>query len=220
MINVLVEVIRNTKNVVEDKTMPKLLKFVAKTHPILRETMPDVLDFKDSMLHETIEDMCYSILPEQLAKADAAHKSAAGMAANQWGIKKRIFIFTPDGSQEKHKEVMINPSYIPYLRPNETTPQLVAAYEGCFSVPLTTGIVNRYEAIKATYYNPSGEKIERIMEGWEARVFQHETDHLNGKLFDGRLDEHEGPECLERIVFKDTKEMDQYWESKVQPTRE
>ena len=142
------------------------------------------------------------------------------MAANQWGIKKRIFIFTPQGSGiDNQLEVMINPSYIPHLRPNETEPKLVAAFEGCFSVPLTTGIVNRYEAIRATYYNPAGEKIERVIEGWEARVFQHETDHLNGKLFDGTLDHYAGPECIERIVFKDAVEMENFWASKVRPSR-
>ena len=114
---------------------------------------------------------------------------------------------------------MINPSYIPYLRPTETEPKLVAALEGCFSIPLTTGMVNRYEAIMATYYNPEGEKIERIMEGWEARVFQHETDHLNGKLFDSRCDNYPGPECLERIIFKDAEEMENFWVNKVRPSR-
>ena len=200
--------------------MPKLLLFVEKNHPLLREIIPDVLDFKDQSLHETISDMCYSILPEQLKAANAAHENAAGMAANQWGIKRRIFIFTPHGSaQEKSVEVIINPSYTPYLRPTETEPAWAAAFEGCFSVPLTTGIVNRYEAITAAYYNPQGEKIQRVLEGWLARVFQHETDHLNGKLFDGRLDHHSGPECTERIIFKDKEEMENFWVSKVRPSR-
>lgn len=200
--------------------MPKLLMFVDKTHPILREIIPEVQNFKDPILHETIKDMCYSILPAQL-KANGVHENAAGMAANQWGIKRRLFIFTPEGSEKGKKlEIMINPSYIPHLRPTETEPKLVGAYEGCFSVPLTTGLVNRYEAIVATYYNPTGDKIERIMEGWEARVFQHETDHLNGKIFDGMLDNYAGPECLERIIFKDEKEMDSFWESKVRASRE
>lgn len=194
--------------------MPKLLMFVDKTHPILREIIPEIQDFKDPILYETIKNMCYSIMPTQLKEANGAHKSAAGMAANQWGIKKRIFVFTPAGAEEGKKlEIMINPSYTPYLRPEETEPKLVGAYEGCFSVPLTTGIVNRYEAIVATYYNPTGDKIECIMEGWEARVFQHETDHLNGKLFDGVLDGYPGPECLERIIFKDAEEMNSFWES-------
>lgn len=189
--------------------------FVEKTQPILREIMPAVQDFNDPTLHEIIENMCYSILPPQLKAANAAHESAAGMAANQWGIRRRVFIFTPAGAGENKKlEVMINPSYVPYLRPTETELKITAAFEGCFSVPLTTGIVNRYEAIIATYFNPAGNKIERIMEGWEARVFQHETDHLDGKLFDGALDNHAGPECLQRIIFKNKEEMADFWKNK------
>lgn len=200
--------------------MPKLLLFVEKSHPILRETMPDEENFNDPLLHETISNMCYSILPAQLKAANAAHEGAAGMAANQWGIRRRVFIFTPGWSgTEKSLEVILNPAYVPHLRPHETEPKLVAAFEGCFSIPLTTGIVNRYDAILATYYTQTGEKIERVMEGWEARVFQHETDHLNGKLFDGQCDHLPGPDCIERIIFKDKEEMDNFWEGKVKPSR-
>jgi peptide deformylase len=178
--------------------MPKSLTLVPKTHPILRRVIPEERDFKDPILTEVIEDMCYSILPEQLKEP------AAGMAANQWGIAKRVFIFSP----EQKSEVILNASYIPYLRTHETEYQMVLAYEGCFSIPLTLGLINRYEAIKATYYTASGEKIERIMEGWEARVFQHETDHLDGKLYDGQLDNYAGPQCVNRINFKDREEME------------
>ncbi len=79
-------------------------------------------------------------------------------------------------------------------------------HEGCFSVPLALGLVNRYEAIIAVYYTPAGERVERKLEGWEARVFQHETDHLDGKLYDGRLDNYHGPECLERVTFQSDEE--------------
>jgi len=194
--------------------MPKLLQFVEKTNPILREVIPPVQNFNDPQLRETIDDMCYSILPAQLKEAKGAHDGAAGMAANQWGIRQRVFVFTPDGSEPGKKcEVMINPSYLPYLKHNESTPNMEVAYEGCFSVPLATGLVKRYEAIMATYYTPEGKKVERFMKGWEARVFQHETDHLNGKLYDGALDNFAGPECLERVVFKDKEEMDNFWKN-------
>lgn len=192
--------------------MPKLLKLVAKIDPILREIMAEESDFKDPALAEVIKDMCHSILPEQLQAAGATDGAgAAGMAANQWGIKKRVFIFTPDGSEAGNRtEVIINPSYMPYLRPTEQQCKMVAAYEGCFSIPLTLGCINRYEAIVATYYTPEGNKIERIMEGWEARVFQHETDHLNGKLYDGQLDNYAGPACLDRVIFKDEEDMEKW----------
>lgn len=194
--------------------MPKLLKFAAKSDPILRKPIPDESNFQDVGLKEVIEDMCYSILPEQLKAANAPFDSAAGMAANQWGISRRVFIYTPDGSGPNQiMEVMINPSYTPHLRAGESEPAIDAAYEGCFSVPLTTGIVNRFDCINATWFKPDGSKVERIMQGWEARVFQHETDHLDGKLYDGRLDHFEGPECVERIIFKDKNEEQQYWET-------
>ena len=96
---------------------------------------------------------------------------------------------------------------------------MAGAYEGCFSVPLTTGIVNRYDAIKAVYYDQSGKRVERLMEGWEARVFQHETDHLNGKLFDGSISPFLHPN-VDRIIFKDKEEMHHFWENKVRPSRE
>src|SRR5947207_4557636 len=106
--------------------MPKLLLFVEKKHPALRETMPMVENFQDKSLNEIISDMCYSINPEQLREAKGGYDSAAGMAANQWGIKKRIFIFTPDGSgADKKKEVMINPSYLPYLEHGKKEPEMV-----------------------------------------------------------------------------------------------
>lgn len=186
-----------------DKNMPKALTLVPKADPILRAVMPEEQDFKDPVLETVITDMCYSILPEQL------HAPAAGMAANQWGIKRRVFIFTPE---VEGSEIIINPSYTPYLRTNETEYKMVSNYEGCFSIPLTMGLVSRYEAITATYYTPTGEKIQRIMEGWEARVFQHETDHLDGKLYDGKLDNYAGPPCLERLVFKDEAELEAWYQ--------
>lgn len=196
--------------------MPKLLSFVAKTDPILREILPDWQDFNAVELHATIEDMRYSILPEQLKAAHGAHHNAAGMAANQWGIRMRLFVFTPEGSEAGALcDIMINPSYTPYLRPNETEYALVAAMEGCFSIPLTLGLINRYDAIWASYYNPAGDKIECLMEGWHARVFQHETDHLNGKLFDGTKDNYPGPECLSRLVFKNEDELNHFRETEL-----
>lgn len=192
--------------------MPKLLRLVEKSDPILREVMPPVETFDDPKLTALIEDMRYSIMPAQLKKCRCDSHSAAGMAANQWGVRKRVFLYTPDGSgPKKPLTVMLNPSYKPFVRPTEKAPKMVSAYEGCFSIPLTTGLISRYDAIIATYDTPEGKKIEKILEGYEARVFQHETDHLNGKLYDGRLDNFDGPHCLERIIFKNRREMEAFY---------
>ena len=185
---------------------PKSLDLVPKSDPILRQVMPAEQNFKDPALQDVIVDMCHSILPEQLKEP------AAGMAANQWGLPRRVFIYSPD--EIATAEVVINPSCEPYLPEGETQYKVVHAYEACFSVPLATGLVERYDAIKATYYTPNGEKIERILQGWEARVFQHETDHLDGKLYDGQLDNYSGPTCLDRIVFKDRDAMENWFDER------
>lgn len=71
---------------------PKLLKLVEKQDPILHRPAQPVsfpLSLEDQ---QHVADMKYSILPEQLAAANAPWDSAAGMSANQWGIDRRIFL--------------------------------------------------------------------------------------------------------------------------------
>lgn len=77
----------------------------------------------------------------------------------------------------------------------------VTDWEGCFSVPLATGRVTRFREIKTTHQNEAGEKFEGQLSEWPARVWQHETDHTNGFLFD---DEQAG-KCVEFRAFE-TKE--------------
>ena len=160
---------------------PRLLRLADNTDPILHKptkklTFP--LSIEDQQI---IQDMLYSIQAEQLKTVKAPWDSAAGMAANQWGISKSIFLFCPHG--EKEIEVIINPSYeaIPTIL-NATKEDF--AWEACFSVPRAAGLVKRYTKIKATYQNITGEWTTRDLSGWEARVFQHEADHLNGYLYD------------------------------------
>ena len=73
--------------------------------------------------------------------------------------------------------VLINPEMIVL---DETQ---VIGFEGYLSIPGQRGRVNRYRKIKYTGYNTDGILIEREAEGWHARLFQHEFDHLNGVLY-------------------------------------
>lgn len=57
-------------------------------------------------------------------------------------------------------------------------------WEGCFSVPGKRGKVRRFKYIRATFYSLGGTKYSFILDGWTARVFQHETDHTEGRLYD------------------------------------
>jgi peptide deformylase len=171
---------------------PAILSLVDYHHPILREVMEPVqfpLSDEDKQL---IHDMRYSLHPEQLKTANAPWENAVGMAANQWGIRKRIFLFSPNSRHEV--EVIINPTYEPIF--DARTGQILQDddWEGCFSVPNTVGNVKRFSNIRVTYQNEDGETIAKNLSGWPARVWQHENDHLDGMLYD---DVRAG-KCLEK----------------------
>jgi peptide deformylase len=145
--------------------------------------------------------MVYSVQGKQLKAANAPWDSAAGMAANQWGFNKRIFVYCPNA--DKNIEVMINPSYEPLNEVEDLN------WEGCFSVPLATGCVKRYTNIRAQYQNELGETIVKELSGRLARVFQHETDHLNGHLY-YELGERK---CLHKKTFASKADVDVFYET-------
>jgi peptide deformylase len=117
-----------------------------------------------AMATEIIKDLENTLRPRM---------PAAGLAAPQIGISKCVMIFSWDRSIE-HLEAAINPSY----KPLDAATHL--GWEGCFSVPLMLTQVSRYQTILATYTKLDGQQVRSILRGFAARVFQHETDHLDG----------------------------------------
>lgn len=184
-----------------------ILKLLDYSHPLLRQVMEPVSFPLSEEDQQVIHNMKYSIQTEQLRKANAPWDSAAGMAANQWGINKRIFLFCPEGDAVNNLQVIINPSYAPIVDKNTHKADEDYAWEGCFSVPLATGKVKRYIHIQITYQNEMGEIIHQELSGWPARVWQHETDHLNGFLYD---DSHAG-KCIEKHQFASREEIDAFY---------
>jgi peptide deformylase len=177
------------------KTIPTLLKLTEYQDPILRKVTNTVSFPLSEEDKQIIEEMKYSIQDDQLKKANAPFESAAGMAANQWGIDRQIFLFSP--KRGLPIEVIINPSYEPISE------EVVQGWEGCFSVPLALSHVERPVIIKAKYQNELGEPCEQILSDWTARIFQHETDHLNGILNDSC--------CLEKKTFASKNELDAFY---------
>lgn len=104
-----------------------------------------------------------------------------GLAATQVDIPLRLFVMNAAGEKGEGDEiVMLNP-VISKPRSNEE------AEEGCLSLPGILGNVVRAKTIHINAYDLSGNEINRELSGFEARVVQHETDHLNGTLFIDRL---------------------------------
>jgi peptide deformylase len=113
--------------------------------------------------------------------------SGAGIAAPQIGVSLRVVIF----------ELKDNPRY-PHLAPVPYTvlvnPQLTPlgteedeGWEGCLSVPGMRGLVPRLRRLRYRGFDAQGSPIDRTVEGFHARVVQHEVDHLDGILFPQRV---------------------------------
>ena len=113
--------------------------------------------------------------------------NGAGLAAPQIGVDLQLVIFGfqrnvryPDAAPVP-LTVLINPQITP-LGTDE-----VDGWEGCLSVPGLRGLVPRWSRIRYTGYDLQGQPIEREVDGFHARVVQHECDHLIGRLYPTRM---------------------------------
>ena len=106
-------------------------------------------------------------------------ENGVGLAANQVGVLKQIFVASPD--QVRGKElVFFNPQII-------KKEGVIKEFEGCLSVPEFYEPVRRSRKVRLRGMNLEGETVEMSADGLLSRIFQHETDHLNGILFIDRL---------------------------------
>ncbi|HET9645353.1 MAG TPA: peptide deformylase [Burkholderiaceae bacterium] len=145
--------------------------------PRLLRVAPPVTAFDSPELHSLIADMFDTM--------EAAH--GAGLAAPQIGVDLQLVIFGftrndryPDAPPVP-RTVLINPTLTPLSDEQED------GWEGCLSVPGLRGVVPRYSRIRYTGFDPKGEPIDRMAEGFHARVVQHECDHLIGRLYPTRM---------------------------------
>ncbi len=100
-------------------------------------------------------------------------QDGVGLAAPQVGISKRFFLY--DIGEQLN--VVVNPEIF------EKSKETEIGQEGCLSIPEVYEDVPRSAKIKVKYQDQHGNFYVKEMTGYEARVFQHELDHLNGKLF-------------------------------------
>jgi peptide deformylase len=113
--------------------------------------------------------------------------NGAGLAAPQIGVPLRVVIFGmasnpryPDAPPVPHTE-LVNPVLTPLGDETEE------GWEGCLSVPGLRGVVPRWRRLRYEGLDPSGRPIRREVEGFHARVVQHECDHLDGILYPMRV---------------------------------
>ncbi len=144
----------------------------------LLRVAPPVIKFDTDALHLLISDMFDTMRAA----------SGAGLAAPQIGVDLQLVIFGTDEANPRYpnaplvpRTVLLNPVITP-LRAGEEED-----WEGCLSVPGLRGMVPRYTHINYTGFDQYGDVIDRTVEGFHARVVQHECDHLIGKLYPMRI---------------------------------
>ena len=144
--------------------------------------------FGQPVLRKTAEEIDYETYPNLKELIDNMFETlrrseGVGLAAPQVGLPIRLFIIDLDVLAEDEPQykgylhTFINPEII------EESEETTSMSEGCLSIPGINESVKRPEKILVNYIDENGEEQERWLEGFEARVFQHEYDHLEGKMF-------------------------------------
>ncbi len=146
--------------------------------PVLRQLAEAVDNANSPEVRQVIQDMQTTLAATQ----------GVGLAAPQISILKRIIIV---GSRPTARypnaplmtpTVMINPSFDPLSEVK------IKDWEGCLSIPGIRALVPRFQIIRAHFTDRYGNRVEQIYEDFIARVYQHEADHLDGKVYLDRVE--------------------------------
>ncbi len=157
-------------------------------HPLLRQVASPVTGFGTPELRALVSDM-----DDTMRALDGA-----GLAAPQIGVPLRVVIFEvnrnpryPDAETVPYT-VLVNPVLEPLGDEQEE------GWEGCLSVPGMRGLVPRFRRLRYRGLDIEGREVDRVVEGFHARVVQHEVDHLDGVLYPMRISD------LRNFGFTDT----------------
>ena len=152
-----------------------ILEIIQPDNPILRRKAIKVQNF-DARFQKLVDDMYDTLI-------DAP---GVGLAAPQVAISQRLILVRLPDDEESHKEygnlagqlfVVANPEII------KASKEIVEGTEACLSIPGYYGTVDRHERVTVKGLDRHGKPMRVKAEGWLARVFQHEIDHLDGRLY-------------------------------------
>lgn len=157
-------------------TLPPIVQL---GHPVLRM---DAAEYSGQLTPALLEDLLL------VMRATMHAAPGVGLAAPQLGIPLRIAVLedrhpvAEDAAAAREREPLgyfaaINPQY------RAVGGRPAAFYEGCLSFAGYQGVVERPADIAANYATPAGDHVNREFHGWQARIFQHETDHLDGTVY-------------------------------------
>lgn len=166
-------------------------------NPILRQVAQPIFNIQDQSIQALIDNLLTTL----------THSNGVGIAAPQVGKSYRLLIVASrPNARYPHAPIMeptamINPQLVCH------SGEVVKDWEGCLSVPGIRGLIPRYRQIEVEYTTREGNCVRQELTDFVARIFQHESDHLNGMVFLDRL------ENVQDIVT------DQEYLSRLVPTR-
>ncbi len=152
------------------------------------QAQPDIVKLGNSVLRKVAKPVrrCTKETQQLVQRMTAIMRAAngLGLAAPQIGVSERVFIY--DAGEGDGVQVLINP-VIQNRKGEQIDPP-----EGCLSIPGLEGVVPRAMEIRVKSFDERGRPVSKRVSGLEARIIQHELDHLDGVLFIDRAD----PETL------------------------
>ncbi len=157
---------------------PQKLNVCQLGNPVLREIAEPIADVRDREVQQLIDQMLVAL----------KENKGVGLAAPQIGRSIQLMIIASHPNEryphapQMEPTAMINPKII------EHSVETEKGWEGCLSVPMIRGLVPRYREIEVAYTDRLGDRRQTKLSDFVARIFQHEYDHLEGKVFLDRVE--------------------------------
>lgn len=183
--------------------MTTTLNIIRYPHPTLRYTSKTIqrVDAELKTLVAQMFDLMYE-------------HNGVGLAANQVDLPLRIFVANPTGKRGEGEEIVC-------INPELNLPRGVETdREGCLSVPQIYGEVNRAVKVKFNAYDLAGNLIQRDLDGFLARIVQHEVDHLNGVYFFDRMTDEGRAELQTHLQAMESEFREQQSQGQIPPDSE
>ena len=158
--------------------MPRILKVSLLGQSILREKAKPVLNVNDPVIQKLIDNMIKTF----------EKRKGVGIAAPQVNKPYRLFIISSQPSLRCPDIPIIKPMAIINPVIKSVSYEMEKDWESCLSIPGIRGLVSRHKSLTVTFTNRNGQMEEMFLEGFIARVFQHEYDHIEGIVYLDRAD--------------------------------
>ncbi|MBD1876498.1 peptide deformylase [Nodosilinea sp. FACHB-131] len=146
-------------------------------HPVLRQVAQPVAAVRDEAIQLLIDQLLTTVRTA----------NGVGIAAPQLGHSLRILVIASRPNLRYPHAPLMEPTVLVNPRLVSASDELELGWEGCLSVPGVRGQVPRHQTVEVEYCDRHGQPQRQIWQGFVARIFQHEVDHLDGKVFLDRV---------------------------------